>query len=64
MVGLVASTAVPRPYQAGRKARACAHENTQGMARSLGSETPPPPRAAGREPSVSSESSAMGVAAT
>ncbi len=56
--------AVPRPYQAGRNRRACDQEKTHGMARSDASETAPPPRAAGREPIASPDSSPMGVAAT
>ena len=54
---------MPSPYQAGRFARDCDHANTHGIARSDASETAPPPRAAGRDPSVRPESSSIGVAA-
>ena len=58
------------PYQPGRFVRDWDHANTHGMARNDSSRGAPatpaapsaPPRAAGREPIVSADSSSIGVA--
>ena len=56
------SSAVPRPNQAGRTARDCVHEKTQGIARKS-SIRAVALRRAGREPSCRRETSRTGVAA-
>jgi hypothetical protein len=68
---VIASSAVPIPYQPGRLARACDHANTHGIARSVGTSIAaswapaplPRGRDEGRDPSPSPLISPIGVAA-
>jgi hypothetical protein len=54
-----AASASPAPYQDGSSSRFCVHANTHGIARSAAM-SPTAPREGGREPRLSSDSSAMG----
>ena len=66
---MIASSAVPRPYQPGRLARDWDHANTHGIARSesmsggAAAAAAPPGRDAGREPRPRPGIRSIGVAA-